>query len=599
MFTQERHHEHRAVHHAVLERRGVRAGGRAALHVAARFGEHDGVDECGLGREAPIEGGAADAAAARDVFHRGPADPDKFGLFERGGQDAPGDRVRVLDVGENRRIWLGEPPDELRCSGGRHVFLLARRRRPPYGSDRSETLIVSMYRTSQALVGQLPGGIVMRVGLWTRWVAMHGVPRAYFAVRSVWNDPLARLLANPGGDDDRYPLMEQIRANGPLMRTPFVWVSVDHDVCRGVLRDKRFGVTPPAQMELPRPVKALIARTDPGVANPVEPPAMVIVDPPDHTRYRQLVAQSFTPRAIETLSSRVVEVTEELLDRIAVSPNPDLIADFAAQLPVTIIAELLDLPVDADSRSRMLEWGHGGSPLLDVGIGWKTYRGAIDDLRGLDDYLAEHFRRLRAGQPRDNPFSRLAADGTLTDRELTANAALIIGAGFETTVNLIGNGIVALLRHPEQLALLREDPNLWPAAVEEILRIDSPVQMTARTARCDVDIAGRRVAGGEMVALLLGGANRDPNVFTDPSRFDITRTNAREHLAFASGVHACLGAALARIEGGIALRALFEAFPDLRLTTPPRRRDLVNLRGFARLPAQLGSRRTTTVDVPA
>jgi cytochrome P450 len=430
----------------------------------------------------------------------------------------------------------------------------------------------------------------MRVGLWARWVAMHGAPRAFFAIQARRGDPLARLLANQGRGDDRYALMEEIRAKGRLVRTPFVWVSVDHEVCREVLRDKKFGVTPPTDINLPWPLRGLIARTDPGLANPVEPPAMVIVDPPDHTRYRQLVAQSFTPRAIDSLSTRVAEVTSELIDRITATPHPDLIADFAAQLPTAIIAEILDLPTD--THSRMLEWGHAGSPLLDIGIDWDTYRCAIDGLRGADQYLNEHFRRLRAGEPGDNPFSRLAADGSLTERELAANAALIVGAGFETTVNLIGNGVVTLLQHPEQLAQLRDDPNLWLGAIEEILRIESPVQMTARTAGSDVEIAGHQIAAGDVVALLLGGANHDPQVFTDPNRFDITRSNARDHLAFGSGVHACLGAALARIEGVTALRALFEAFPDLRLTADPEQRGLVNLHGFARLPAQLGSRKT-------
>ena len=437
----------------------------------------------------------------------------------------------------------------------------------------------------------------MRVGLWARWVAMHGVPRAFFAVRSWRGDPLARLLGNRACGDDRYPLMEEIRARGPLVRTPFVWVSVDHAVCREILRDKRFGVTAPTEMELPRPLRALISKTDPGVPNPVEPPAMVIVDPPDHTRYRQLVAQSFTPRAIDALNIQVAQLTRELIDSIADTPHPDLIADFAAQLPVAIIAEILDLPTD--THPRMLEWGHSGAPLLDVGIGWKTYRRAIDGMRGADHELRERFHQVRTGEPGDNPFSRLAADGTLTDRELTANAALLIGAGFETTVNLIGNGIVMLLQHRKQLALLRDDPDLWPAAVEEILRLDSPVQMTARTAGCDVEIAGHHIAAGDMVALLLGGANRDPHVFSDPGSFDITRVNARDHLAFASGVHACLGAALARTEGATALRALFETFPDLRLTAPPQRRGLVNLHGFNRLPAQLGSRWATTAGLPA
>jgi cytochrome P450 len=436
----------------------------------------------------------------------------------------------------------------------------------------------------------------MGLGLWSRWVAMHGVPRAFMAVQARRGDPLARVIASHGRGHDPYPMMEELRSRGPLVRSPFVWATVDHTVCREVLRDKRFGVTAPSDMELPKPLRPLLTWTDPGVANPVEPPAMVIVNPPDHTRYRQLVAQGFTPRATDTLGTRVAEVTSELIDGLANTPNPDLIADFAAKLPVAIIAEILDLP--SHMHTRMLGWGHSGAPLLDIGIRWKTYRNAIDGLRDIDDYLLEHFRQMRAAGHDGNPFSRMAADGALTDRELTANAALIIGAGFETTVNLIGNGIALLLQNPDQLACLRDDPALWPAAVEEILRFDSPVQMTARTARCDVDIAGRQVAAGDMVALLLGGANRDPRVFTNPERFDIARPNARDHLAFASGVHACLGAALARIEGVTALRALFEAFPDLRLTAPPGRRGLVNLRGFTRLPAQLESGRASAARLP-
>ncbi|HEY3994728.1 MAG TPA: cytochrome P450, partial [Mycobacterium sp.] len=325
-------------------------------------------------------------------------------------------------------------------------------------------------------------------------------------------------------------------------------------------------------------------------------PAMVIVNPPDHTRYRHLVAQSFTPRAIDTLGTRVTEVTMDLIERIAATPNLDLIADFAMQLPVAIIAEILGLP--ADSYPRMLGWGRSGAPLLDVGIDWKTYRDAIAGMRDVDGYLTEHFRKLRAGQPGDNPFSRMVADGSMTDHELTANAALIVGAGFETTVNLIGNGIVLLLQHPDQLAQLHDDPDLWPNAVEEILRLASPVQMTARTPGCDVDIAGTHITEGDMVALLLGGANRDPQLFSDPTKFDIARPNAREHLAFASGIHACLGAALARIEGATALRALFETFPNLRLVAPPERRGLINLHGYTRLPAQLGRRRTTSAVLP-
>lgn len=430
----------------------------------------------------------------------------------------------------------------------------------------------------------------MSIGLWTRWMALHAVPKAFMSFQGRTGNPMGALISSHGKGIDPYPLMEQIRRRGPLVKTPFVWVTVDHEVAREILRDKRFGVTPPTGMGMPKPVQKLLDRTDPKVANPVEPPAMVIVDPPAHTQYRQLVAQSFTPRAIDKLDARVAEVTAELIDRLAGASHPDLIADFAAVLPVAMIAEILGL--SGESHAQLLEWGHDGAPLLDVGIPWRTYRRGIDGMRGLDGFLADLFDKVRAGAAEDNPFTKMAADHTLTDHELAANAALLIGAGFETTVNLIGNGIVLLQQHPDQLALLRDNPDLWPAAVEEILRIESPVQMTARTARCDVEMAGQRLPAGTMVAVLLGGANRDPRVFTEPTRFDITRPNARDHLAFASGIHVCLGAALARIEGATALRALFEAYPDLRLTETPRPRGLVNLHGYVKLPALLGTRRT-------
>jgi cytochrome P450 len=187
----------------------------------------------------------------------------------------------------------------------------------------------------------------------------------------------------------------------------------------------------------------------------------------------------------------------------------------------------------------------------------------------------------------------MALEGGLSDRELKSNAALLVGAGVETTVNLIGNGITALLEHPDQLALLRDDPDLWPSAIEEILRYDSPVQMTARTAHCDMEIAGVNLAKGEVVAMLLGGANRDPRVFDHPEHFDITRPNARDHLAFGSGIHVCVGAALARIEGVTALRELFARYPDMELAAVPEPRGLVNLNGYRRLPVHLHSRVAT------
>ena len=184
-----------------------------------------------------------------------------------------------------------------------------------------------------------------------------------------------------------------------------------------------------------------------------------------------------------------------------------------------------------------------------------------------------------------------AADGgvRLDESELRAVAGLVLAAGFETTVNLLGNGIRLLLNSPDQLAALHEDPSLWPNAVEEILRLDSPVQLTARVALRDTEIAGVQVQAGEIVIICLAAANRDPEVFSDPHRFDVRRPNAGRHLAFSGGRHFCLGAALARIEGEVGLRSFFEQFPDAQLAGDGRRRDTRVLRGWSQLPVRLGS----------
>ncbi|UXA17773.1 cytochrome P450 [Mycobacterium sp. SMC-4] len=424
-----------------------------------------------------------------------------------------------------------------------------------------------------------------RPAIWLRWATVHGVPRAFLTVRARRGEPLGQLMLGHG---DRLALLEEIRDAGPLLRTPVVWATADHAVCRTVLRDNDFGVADPSETGLPDRLLGLVRRVDPGLPNPVEPPSMLMVDPPQHTEYRRLVARSFSPRSIAELDTRIGDLTSGLLDELERRDRVDLIADYAAQLPAAVISEMLGVPDQA--RPRILGWGRRVAALLDIGIAWRQFRPAIDELTDVENYLGAHFRRLHAHGADGTPFSKLALDGSLAGRELIANAALLVGAGVETTVNLIGNGIVALLDHPEQLALLREDPSLWPAAVEEILRYDSPVQMTARTALCDKVIAGRKVSRGEVIVMLLGGANHDPQVFEHPHRFDISRPNAREHLAFATGIHVCLGAALARIEGATALRELFTRFPDLTMQGPAQRRGLVTLHGYRRLPVGLRSR---------
>lgn len=418
------------------------------------------------------------------------------------------------------------------------------------------------------------------------WAALQGVPRAYLAVQARRGDPFAQLLAGPKRALDPYPLMAEIGSRGRVFRTRYMTVTTDYEICRNILRDNTFGVAVPQDFA-PAGMDWVLRAVDLDLANPVEPPAMVIVDPPDHTRYRKLVAQTFTPRAIAKLGDRIEAVTEDLLTSMESAHTADLIADFAARLPVAIIAEILGVP--PESHSQLVDWGDSGAALLDNAMSWKAFRSAIAGLTEVNAFLSDHIERLRT-DPGDDILSQITINGGLTDRELLATALLLLGAGFETTVNLIGNGIVALLGNLAQLERLRANPDLWPGAIEEILRFNSPVQMTARIAHTDTEVAGERFGKGEIVVLLTGGANRDPKVFENPNTFDITRPNAREHLSFGNGIHACLGASLARMEGATALRALFERFPDLALDGSPTQRGLVTLRGFARLPARLAPR---------
>ena len=248
---------------------------------------------------------------------------------------------------------------------------------------------------------------------------------------------------------------------------------------------------------------------------------------------------------------------------------------------------------DAD-RPRILEFGELAAPSLDIGLSWSQYLRVEHGLDGFNAWLADHIRRLRSA-PGDDLMSQLidASEGgtRLNDEELRATAGLVLAAGFETTVNLLGSGIRILLDHPDQLARLLDEPDLWPGAVEEILRLESPVQLSARVARVDTEVAGRQVKRGELVILYLAGANRDPEVFADPHRFDITRDNAGRHLSFSGGRHFCLGAALARAEGEVGLRTFFERYPDAALAGAGSRRDTRVLRGWSSLPIALGEAR--------
>ncbi|MVU77186.1 cytochrome P450 [Nocardia sp. ET3-3] len=425
----------------------------------------------------------------------------------------------------------------------------------------------------------------MKPQFWLRWLLMQGTPRLALKSLARRGDPLAQLLCTPQGMHDPYPLIESVRAQGPMVRGPLGWSTADYELCRMILRDNTFRVRA-AEGFVPRPLRSLA-----GAAvlppNPVDPPSMLVMNPPEHTRLRRPVASAFTPRAVKRLHDRVVSVTAELLDRLSRSDSADLAASFAAQVPIAIISEMLGFP-DED-RDTFLGWGEQFSPMLDIGLSWRATSQAISAIMEWDHYLDTHLARLRSC-PGDDILSGLVEAGQLDDHELKATASLLLGAGFETTVNLIGNGIVALLEHPDQLARLHAEPDLWPNAVEEILRFDAPVQRSARIASADLDIGGVQVREGSTVVLLLAGANRDPAVFGNPEVFDVGRVNARDHLTFSTGIHACLGASLARMEATYALRALFEQFPDLQLAGPPHRTPMFTLHGFDHMPARLGTR---------
>ncbi|MGW5441003.1 cytochrome P450 [Nocardia asteroides] len=422
-----------------------------------------------------------------------------------------------------------------------------------------------------------------------RWAAEHGLPRLGLLALNRKGDPFARLLGSEEGRDDPYSLIDELRGDGGIHVTPTRgYATFDYQLCREILRDRRFGVRTPIDPAVPGPLRWLAERVV-LPPNPIEAPSMFMQDPPEHSRLRKPVASAFTPRAVARLGDRVREVTDELLDGMSGNDSADLIAEFAAQVPVAMIGEMLGFP--AADRDLFLRWGEVVTPLLDVGISWETHRRAMAATAKMEGYLADHIRKVRAN-PGDDIFSTLVTSGDLNDTELMASANVLMGAGFETTMNLLGNAIPLLLTHRDQLDLLQAEPQRWPNAVEELLRYEPPVQLTARRALEPMEFGGVDLQPGKSIIVSLAGANRDPEKFPEPHKFDVTRANAKEHISFGSGVHACIGSSLARLEGTYALPALFERFPNLSLDGTPHRRQLSTLHGFSKMPALLGEAAT-------
>jgi cytochrome P450 len=384
-----------------------------------------------------------------------------------------------------------------------------------------------------------------------------------------------------------YPLIEQVRGRGrmsPVERAG--WVSADAQIVREVLRDGRFRTIKQRDRSPFRVVQWIIAKTDPDVLNPIEPPSMLVTDPPEHTRLRRLVSRTFTPRALDGLRTRIHEIADGLLRGLEGSAECDLIAEYTSRIPIAVIAELLAIP--PDETRRLLEIGESTTRLIGTtAVPWRDFRAAMESLREFDQYLAGHIERLRHDDAATSILSDVIHNGDLTEVEIKLLAGLLLGAGFVTTTHVLGKAVVALVRHPDQLAALCVNPEGWPNAIEEILRYDTTGQLAGRVATEHVDIQGYPVRAGEAVFLLVGGANRDPAIFEHPDTFDITRANAREHMSFGTGVHACLGAALARMELHIGLQSLFERFPRLTLAGEPAFNDAIGLHGLTHLPVSL------------
>jgi cytochrome P450 len=393
-------------------------------------------------------------------------------------------------------------------------------------------------------------------------------------------NPLApEFIANP------YPHYHRLRAVDPMHLTPFGFYAASrHADAATILRDKRFGKDFAGRMTrrfgpqvMDEPIYRSMSHW------------MLQQDPPDHGRLRGLVVRAFTARRVEDMRPRIQAIVDEIIDRVASRGQMDLIGDFAFRLPVIVICDMLGIP--EDHREIFFGSSRAGGRLLDPA---PLTRAEIDEQNNYNLASAEYFRglfELRRRQPGDDLTTQLVQaeeeGNKLTNEELTANIILLFGAGHETTVNLIGNGLLALHRNPDQLRLLIDDPGLMPNAIDELLRYDSSVQVTGRTTLEDIDdIGGIAMPKGQSVICLLGAANRDPAVYADPDKLDIKRADIRP-LSFGGGIHYCLGAQLARIEGEIAIATLLRRLPKLRiddLDHPDWRQTFV-LRGLNKLPA--------------
>jgi cytochrome P450 len=396
-------------------------------------------------------------------------------------------------------------------------------------------------------------------------------------------DPNALLLEammSPEGRADPYPRYRALHEHAPVFESAIeALVVVRYSDCWEVLRDNRLGKPKDGEREMLRMTDYQRQRT--AERNPRDS-SMLFLNPPDHTRLRSLVSKAFTPRTVERMRPEVLDIADELLD--SWNGELDVVSTLAFPLPVTVIGRMLGVP-EEDRRDFQ--------PIVQAavkGLEFSMSDEEFDAAMAAFDRLNEYFGELvaeRRRQPRDDLLSSLIAardeGDRLTEEEIISTSILLFAAGFETTTNLIGNGLYALLSHPDQLRRLREEPGLIKSAVEEILRWDSPVQIDGRTAFEDVEVAGHPVPEGHTVITLLGAANHDPTHYTEPERFDVGRDEGPP-MSFASGIHYCLGAALARLEGQVVFGRVLERFPTLQLVDEaPHYKDNFVLRGLSEL----------------
>ena len=395
-------------------------------------------------------------------------------------------------------------------------------------------------------------------------------------------------LSSPQFKANPHPFYARLREEAPVWRTTLpdkrtAWMVTRYKDVAGVLKDDGFAKDP---LNAQDPEQRAEAPWVPGFLKPLER-NMLDVDEPDHRRLRTLVSKAFTPRLIERLRGRIEAICQELLDAMERKGRAELVSDYALPLPATVIAELLGIP--AGDHRKFHRWSNR---IVSISSGrdvWRALPAALAFVR----YL-RRMTELRRVSPEDDLISALVqaeeAGDRLSQDELLAMSFLLLVAGHETTVNLIASGTLALIEHPEQLENLKADPQLIKSAVEELLRYTSPVEIaTERYAREDLEVSKTEVPRGELVLAVLGSANRDEQYFEDPDALDLAR-HPNKHLAFGrGGVHHCLGAPLARMEGQIAITALLRRFPDMNLPVTSEsmrwRRGLF-LRGLGRLPLE-------------